>query len=300
MARPRKEGLDYFSHDTDAVNDEKIELLKSLYKNDGYAFYFIMLERIYRNANFEIDVSDAETKEEMFQILSKKVGVELELFKQILNTCMKYNCFDKELYESKGIITSSGIKKRAEMVTGKRSKMQERYKKTKKVSDAETKEETPQTKEKKSKVNKTKDNIFLSDSNEYRLADYLRKYILKNNPSARVPNDEKIQSWCKVIDLMARVDKRTVEDIKEHIHFSQIDTFWSTNILSPTSLRKQYDQLTMKIKTTQNIKPKEIEKPSSYKIVNEDCCPTCKGKGVIKENNEWVECPKCKGGKKVG
>jgi hypothetical protein len=93
-----------------------------------------------------------------------------------------------------------------------------------------------------------KDNIFLSDSKEYRLADYLRKYILKNNPTAKVPNDDGIQKWCKTMDLMLRRDKRTMEDIKKHIEFSQTDTFWMANILSPTSLRKQYDKLTMKIK----------------------------------------------------
>lgn len=38
MARPRKEGLGYFPHDTDAVNDEKIEALRALYGNDGYAY----------------------------------------------------------------------------------------------------------------------------------------------------------------------------------------------------------------------------------------------------------------------
>lgn len=63
MARPIKEGMDYFPHDTDASSDEKIELLTGIYGNDGYAFYFIMLERIYRNKDFCIDVSDAETEE---------------------------------------------------------------------------------------------------------------------------------------------------------------------------------------------------------------------------------------------
>ena len=83
MARPQKEGMDYFPHDTDAVNDEKIEALRALYGNDGYAFYFIMLERIYRTAEFEINVSDAETQKETFQILAKKV----EYPRKFLNRC---------------------------------------------------------------------------------------------------------------------------------------------------------------------------------------------------------------------
>lgn len=61
MARPLKLGLDYFPHDTDSVNDEKIEALRMLFGNDGYAFYFILLERIYRTPTFELNVSDAET-----------------------------------------------------------------------------------------------------------------------------------------------------------------------------------------------------------------------------------------------
>ena len=102
MARPQKEGMDYFPHDTDAVNDEKIEALRALYGNDGYAFYFIMLERIYRTADFEINVSDAETQKETFQILAKKVGVSTEIFEQMLNAALKWGCFSKKDYEKRG------------------------------------------------------------------------------------------------------------------------------------------------------------------------------------------------------
>jgi hypothetical protein len=157
MARPKKEGMDYFPHDTDAVNDEKIEALRLLYGNDGYAFYFILLERIYRTNNFELDVSDAET----IQILSKKVDVNEEKFRQMLETSLKRGCFDQQAYEERKVLTSNGIKKRASNVVEKRVKMREKYQQEKDiVSDAETtqetKVETPQSKEKKSKVKKSK------------------------------------------------------------------------------------------------------------------------------------------------
>jgi len=123
LARPKKEGMDYFPHDTDAVNDEKIEALRLLYGNDGYAFYFILLERIYRTAEFELDISDAET----IQILSRKVGVSVEKFEQMLESALKRKCFDREAYESRKVLTSPGIKKRAGVVVEKRKKMQQRY-----------------------------------------------------------------------------------------------------------------------------------------------------------------------------
>ena len=65
MARPPKEGLDYFPHDTDAVNDEKIEALRALYGNDGYAFFFILLERIYRSPQLELPISSPVSASEM-------------------------------------------------------------------------------------------------------------------------------------------------------------------------------------------------------------------------------------------
>ncbi|BCJ86479.1 DUF4373 domain-containing protein [Effusibacillus dendaii] len=164
MARPVKEGMDYFSHDTDAVNDEKIEALRMLYGNDGYAFYFILLERIYRTNDFELDISDAET----IQILAKKVGVTEEKFHQILQSALKWNCFDREAYEKRRVLTSSGIKKRAATIIEKRAAMREKYRKSKLVvSESETTQETipeiPQVKKSKVKKSKVNKNIYSSD-----------------------------------------------------------------------------------------------------------------------------------------
>lgn len=154
MARPQKEGMDYFPHDTDAVSDEKTEALRALYGNDGYAFYFILLERIYRTSDFEIDISDAET----IQILARKIAVTPEKFNQILATALKWGCFDREAYEKRYVLTSQGIKKRASIVVKKREEMREKYHTSKaEVSDAETNQETyPETPQSKGKERKEK------------------------------------------------------------------------------------------------------------------------------------------------
>jgi len=162
MARPKKEGMDYFPHDTDAVNDEKIEALRFLYGNDGYAFYFILLERIYRSKNSELDVSDAET----IQILSRKVEVTEEKFVKMMSTCLKKHIFDEEEYANRRVLTSEGIKKRASVVVSKRVSMREKYhnSKVEEVSEAETNQkqgknasESTQSKVKKSKEKKSKE-----------------------------------------------------------------------------------------------------------------------------------------------
>jgi hypothetical protein len=143
MARPIKSGLDYFPHDCDASGDEKIEALRSLYGNDGYAFYFILCERIYRTPDFELDVSDAETR----QILSRKVGVTAAQFEKMLATSLKRGCFEQKAYSKRKVLTSNGIKQRGSAILQRREKMRDSYAKrhgvSGEVSDAETREETP-------------------------------------------------------------------------------------------------------------------------------------------------------------
>jgi hypothetical protein len=164
MARPQKFGLDYFPHDTDAMNDEKLEIMQLLYGNDGYAFYFKMLERIYRTPELMLDISDAETK----KVMMKKCDVDEMMFDTMLQSCIKHGLFDASLFNEFGIISSDGIIKRAEIVISKRQKMRERYtKQGVEVSAAETKQklsrnsaetmsETRQSKEKESKEKKSK------------------------------------------------------------------------------------------------------------------------------------------------
>ncbi|PHD69333.1 hypothetical protein COF61_00985 [Bacillus toyonensis] len=77
-------------------------------------------------------------------------------------------------------------------------------------------------------------------------AKLLFKLMLLNNPSAKEPNFDK---WADDFRLMRERDSRTDEAIKYLINWTQNDTFWRTNILSPAKLRKQFDALVMKIKT---------------------------------------------------
>ena len=249
MARPQKCGMDYFPHDTDALTDEKIEALRMLYGNDGYAFYFILLERIYRTENFELDISDAET----VQILSRKIGITEEQFIKMLNTSLKRNCFDNDIYEQRKCLTSNGIKKRADVVISKRLSAKETY--NKRVSATETiqeiKEETPQKVHKgEESKDKGKKKTFLSDSNEYRLAELLDGFIKTRNPKRREPD---LQAWSSDIDKMMRIDNRTADEVEFIIRWCQKSNFWQNNILSASKLREKYDQLYLKANEKQQI-----------------------------------------------
>ncbi|MCX5827677.1 MAG: hypothetical protein NTV58_06715 [Deltaproteobacteria bacterium] len=85
---------------------------------------------------------------------------------------------------------------------------------------------------------------FLSGSIEIRLSELLLERILSRNPNFKKPN---LQSWAKDIDSMIRLDSRTPEDIRQVIRWAHDDSFWQGNILSTSKLRKQFDQLQVKM-----------------------------------------------------
>lgn len=136
MARPHKIGLDYFPHDTDASNDMKMQSLLSLCGIAGIGFYWYIIERIYKENDFMLDVSDAET----VQILCRNMSVTQQKYNRYLEVCLKYGLFDKNLYKESGKLCSDGIMKRAKVVVEKRKEAQIAYElgKKKGISDAET------------------------------------------------------------------------------------------------------------------------------------------------------------------
>jgi hypothetical protein len=72
------------------------------------------------------------------------------------------------------------------------------------------------------------------------------KFLKKLNEinTKRKPLTEKEkETWIKTIDLMIRVDKRSIEDIEALIDWFPTHSFWSQPIQSPTSLRKHFDKM---------------------------------------------------------
>ena len=81
------------------------------------------------------------------------------------------------------------------------------------------------------------------------LSELLYEKILEHNPEHKKPD---LSNWSKHIDLMIRIDKRNPDKIREVIEWCQADDFWYKNILSTEKLRKQYDQLIIKMQADTN------------------------------------------------
>ena len=121
MARPKQDGLLYFSFDTDFFYaDKRIKRLHSKYGNDGLMFYIYMLAEIYRNGYYTR--WDEETAEDIAADLHLKEG----LIEQVLTFLVSRSLlFKSTLANSDTIITSPGIQKRyQEAVKGRKRQIE--------------------------------------------------------------------------------------------------------------------------------------------------------------------------------
>lgn len=94
-----------------------------------------------------------------------------------------------------------------------------------------------------SKVKLSKVNLT---SEDYKLATLLKELIKENLPTFKDPN---IDNWASDINKLHRIDKYTYEQIEYIIKWCQDDSFWRSNILSASKLRKQFIQLVAKAQT---------------------------------------------------
>lgn len=82
--------------------------------------------------------------------------------------------------------------------------------------------------------------FFDKNSVVYQLIIYLEGKIRENNRSFKKRTELQLQSWCKDMDKIIRIDKAAPNEIKRVIDWAVEDKFWAKNILCPTSLRKHY------------------------------------------------------------
>lgn len=104
---------------------------------------------------------------------------------------------------------------------------------------------------------------FADDCLEMTVSKYILKKITEVNPGFKTPN---LQSWCKDVDLILRLDGRDKDELREVIDWTYKDDFWRNVILSPAKLRKQYDQLNTKRLAQAKASPKPQQQPTAPSV----------------------------------
>ncbi|XSE65835.1 Lin1244/Lin1753 domain-containing protein [Lactiplantibacillus plantarum] len=163
MARPVKEGLDYFPLDVDFAVNDKTEAIMGEFGPKGVLFMIYLLSAVYQNGYYL-----QWNKLKQMQLANRIAGVSPELANQIVNRLIAYGTFSEELFNSAKVLTSQRIQETYEDAT-KRRKSQ---KPTKYWINVDINKDTsvvnvdinPQSKVNKSKSNKSKVNNYDDDA----------------------------------------------------------------------------------------------------------------------------------------
>jgi len=119
VARPIKEGIDYFSLDVDMdTADDRIFMLETDHGVEGFGILIKLLMTIYQQKGYFICWDETQLKR-----FSRKKNIKIDVCRNVINSAINLGFFSKKLYEKYGIITSRGIQKRYIEAAKKRKKI---------------------------------------------------------------------------------------------------------------------------------------------------------------------------------
>ncbi len=108
MARPRKQGIDYFPFDVDFFDDDKVALIDAEFGTKGVLVAIRLLCKIYKNGYYY------QWGDDECLLLSKQMGTGFvpKLVGEIVTGLVRRSFFDKGVWDSFRVLTSVGIQRR--------------------------------------------------------------------------------------------------------------------------------------------------------------------------------------------
>ncbi|KKN50931.1 hypothetical protein LCGC14_0627960 [marine sediment metagenome] len=105
MARPQKHTVDYFPHDADASAKKTLTIIESKFGNDGYAFWFKLLELLGNSPDHYIDCSNDTT----WEFLLAKTRLDETNANNLLALLAKLDAIDSRLWHDARLIWSQNF-----------------------------------------------------------------------------------------------------------------------------------------------------------------------------------------------
>ena len=116
MARPTKQGLDYFP--LDVVLDDKFKFIEIKFGIEGFGIVIKILQKIYSEGYWY------KWGEDEALLFAGESRIDIDKINQIVDECLKRGIFNKELHEKYSILTSRGIQKRYYEVAKRRKNVE--------------------------------------------------------------------------------------------------------------------------------------------------------------------------------
>ena len=238
-----KTNKSYFSHDSNARNSDKLLKVRMDLGAEGYAIYFMILERL-REEDDYISKND-------YMMIAYDLRVDEEKVKKVIND---YDLFivDDDVFYSKSFMERMTIKDSKRLKAQKavnerwekekKKKEQEKYERNTDVLQTYNERNTNSYKEKKSKEKKSKDNIYTASADAHaELKSEIQgriwaAYPVKKGKIHAMKCIEKLlkgyteqQVLNAIATYKADVEKQKASGFKE-LRYKQGDTFFRTGI----------------------------------------------------------------------
>lgn len=121
MARPTKQGIDYFPLDVEW--DQKHELYALETEAEGIGILITIWQMIYKNEGYYIENGD-----DLLLLIKKKTSKPIELIRSCIDTAIKREVFNGKMHKRYKILTSKALQKRY-FTAAKQKKIINYYKK---------------------------------------------------------------------------------------------------------------------------------------------------------------------------
>lgn len=116
MGRLPKKGVEYFPHDTIAASTPTLFVMQEEFGNDGYAFWFKLLEFLGMKACLYADFSNRKD----WRYFLAKAKVDEEQGNRMLDVLADVEAIDKELWEKHRVVWSDNFAERLEPLYSRR------------------------------------------------------------------------------------------------------------------------------------------------------------------------------------
>jgi len=165
MARPQKDIVDYFPHDANASGGDTLTILEGQWGNDGYVFWFKLLERLASTDGHFIDCKNSKK----WQLLLARARVDENTGVEMMKLLVEMGSIDKQLWEWDKIVWSQNLVDNvAEVYRNRRRELPQKpvstgLKLITTGNNPETTTDNPQTKVKETKVKETKEESVVDE-----------------------------------------------------------------------------------------------------------------------------------------
>jgi hypothetical protein len=213
MARPKKENADYFPHDADMRNDNKIKALRRKYGLKGYAIWCMLLEHLTDCNGFDYQITDIN-----IELMAGDFDIDPIELKEIINYLTTLNLLENDC----DFIYSNNLIKRFESVLSRRKTQRKVVIDVDNpLNDTVIDVDNPQSKVKESKVKESKGNSLLKEKGNFNFLDELFNDSQWQEDICRLNkiDSEKLLKYLDIFDLSLKSKLIKFTNKKEYANY---------------------------------------------------------------------------------